>query len=216
LKKLVIIGAGGTGEDVSGFISDINAAGPTYECLGFLDDDPSKQGTTVRGRPVLGPLSAASDFSEASFVNCLGSPRSFLQRARQVEEIGIDPAEFETIIHPSAVVSVHADIHGGCVLYPFVHVGPGVALAAHVTVLSHTAIHHHSRIGELTIIAGGCNVSGNVRIGASCYLGTGCSIRDGVAVGAGSLVGMGSVVIADVAEGSVVAGVPARQLRAAD
>jgi len=214
MKQLIIIGAGGTGQDVAGFVADINAQGPTYECLGFLDDDASKHGAELCGLEVLGPLSRAAEYPEASFVNCLGSPRTILQREPRVHELGIDDATFETIIHPSAIVAAGCSIGSGCIVYPFTHLGPGVELESQVVVLSHSVIHHHSRVGRFSIVASGCNVSGYVRIGASCYLGTGCSIRDGLQVGDGALVGMGSTVIDDVDPGTVVAGVPARFLRA--
>jgi len=210
MSQVVIIGAAGTGQDVAGFLADINAEGPTYECLGFLDDDPAKHGTQVGGLPVLGPLTAASDFPDASFVDCLGSPRTFLQRERRIGDLGIRPDRLETIIHPSALVAAGCEVGGGSILYPFTHLGPGVELGRQVIVLSHSVIHHHSRIGEFTIIASGCNVSGDVEIGRCCYLGTGCSIRDGIAVGARSLVGMGSAVVSAIPADSVAAGVPAR------
>lgn len=213
MKQLLIIGAGGTGQDAAGFISAINDAGPTYQCLGFLDDDASKHGTEIWGHPVLGPTSSAAEYDDVSFVNCLGSPSSFLRRGQRMRELGISDELFETIIHPTAIVADGSTIGHGCILYPFTHLGPGVELEQQVVVLSHTVIHHHSHVGRFTIIASGCNISGDVRIAASCYLGTGSSIRDGVRIGERSLVGMGSAVIDDVQPGTVVAGVPARFIR---
>ncbi len=213
MKPVVIVGAGGTGEDVAGFLGDINDVGPTYECLGFLDDDPAKQGACISGLPVLGPLEDAKEYTDATFVDCLGSPRTFLQRQGRADNLGIDNDRFETIIHPSAVVAHGCTIGHGCVLYPFTHIGPGVELGDHVIILSHSVIHHHGRVGRFTIVASGCNVSGGVEIGASSYLGAGCSIRDGASIGDRCLVGMGSVVIQAVEPGSVVAGVPARFVR---
>ena len=52
MKQLLIIGAGGTGQDVAGFISDINDEGPTYNCLGFLDDDDSKPCSSAHLAPL--------------------------------------------------------------------------------------------------------------------------------------------------------------------
>jgi sugar O-acyltransferase (sialic acid O-acetyltransferase NeuD family) len=213
MKQILIVGAGGTGQDVAGFIADINDEGPTYECLGFLDDDTAKHGTEICGYPVLGPLSSAAEYDGVAFANCLGSPRSFLRREQCVRELGINDESFETIIHPTAIVADGCTIGRGCILYPFTHLGPGVGLEQQVVVLSHTVIHHHSHVGRFAIIASGCNISGGVRIGASCYLGTGCSIRDDVRVGERSLVGMGSAVTEDVQPGTVVAGVPVRFIR---
>ena len=213
MKPIVIVGAGGTGQDVAGFLDDINDVGPTYQCLGFLDDDPAKQGASIRGLPVLGPLSDAPQYADAAFVDCLGSPRSFLERGAWAVDLGIDNERFATIIHPTAVVARGCSVGHGCVLYPFTHIGPGVELGDHVVVLTQSVIHHDSRVGRFTIIASGCNISGGVQIGESSYLGAGCSIRDGASVGDRCLIGMGSAVVKAVDSNSVVAGVPARFVR---
>jgi acetyltransferase-like isoleucine patch superfamily enzyme len=59
-------------------------------------------------------------------------------------------------------------------------------------------------------------LSGAVKVGRTCYLGTSCAIREGLTIGAGSLVGMGAAVTADVAQDTVVAGVPAKFIRVAE
>lgn len=213
MKQLLIIGAGGTGQDVAGFISEINDEGPTYECLGFLDDDAGKHGTEICGYPVLGPLSSATEYDDVSFADCLGSPHSFLCREQCMRDLGIREECFETVIHPTAIIADGSTVGHGCILYPFTHLGPGVELEQQVVILSHTVVHHNSHVGRFAIIASGCNISGNVHIGESCYLGTGSSFREGLRIGERSLVGMGSAVIEDVQPGTVVAGVPARFIR---
>jgi acetyltransferase-like isoleucine patch superfamily enzyme len=52
-----------------------------------------------------------------------------------------------------------------------------------------------------------------VRIGAGADIGMGATILPGVTVGAGAIVGAGAVVTGDVADGAIVAGVPARFVR---
>ena len=39
MKKIVILCAGDFGREIAWLIEDINAQKPTYEILGFLDDD---------------------------------------------------------------------------------------------------------------------------------------------------------------------------------
>jgi acetyltransferase-like isoleucine patch superfamily enzyme len=56
-------------------------------------------------------------------------------------------------------------------------------------------------------------VAGNVRVGAGCELGSMSSVRQGTTIGSGCTIGMGSVVVADVPDHTVVAGIPARLLR---
>ena len=55
-----------------------------------------------------------------------------------------------------------------------------------------------------------------IRIGAYAFIGIRAVVMPGVTVGTGAIVGAGSVVTADVADGTVVAGNPARVLGTAE
>lgn len=58
-KYLLILGAGSLG---AAFLQRVRAHREYgYEVLGFLDDDPDKQGKLVEGAPVLGPLADLED-----------------------------------------------------------------------------------------------------------------------------------------------------------
>jgi len=41
MKKLYIVGAGGFGRELLWWVKDINAKEPTWEIMGFLDDNPN-------------------------------------------------------------------------------------------------------------------------------------------------------------------------------
>ena len=52
----------------------------------------------------------------------------------------------------------------------------------------------------------------NVKVGPRSLIGVGSAIRPGVTIGSDVVVGAGSAVVADIPDGSVVAGCPARRL----
>lgn len=52
-----------------------------------------------------------------------------------------------------------------------------------------------------------------IRVGNNVWIGCGARILGGVAIGSGSVIGAGAVVIADVPEGVIVGGVPARLIK---
>jgi len=60
--RAVIVGANTTGEWVQRTI--IRNGSLTYHVVGFLDDDPARQGTRVAGVPVLGPISQTCRLAE--------------------------------------------------------------------------------------------------------------------------------------------------------
>ena len=164
MKRLVIVGAGGTGEDAVEIVKAINRQRSAYEPIGFLDDDPGKQGRTILSLPVLGPLSSATEHDNTWFVDCLGSPSNFRNREALIGDIGIADDRFETLIHPAAEVSGASSIGTGSVIYPFVYVGPSANIGRHVIVLSQASVNHHSTVGDYSILTTGCIVSGHVVI----------------------------------------------------
>jgi sugar O-acyltransferase (sialic acid O-acetyltransferase NeuD family) len=217
-KQLIILGTGGNCVDILDTIREINArapgsGGPVYECLGFLDDEPSTWGVELWGVKVLGRLARAGEFPDAVFVNGIGSERNFWRKAAIIAQTGLPLGRFETVIHPTASVSATSILGAGVVIFQNVTVTTNVTIGDHVIVLPNSVISHDVVVGEYTCIAGGVCVSGGVRIGRSCYLGTNSAVISNVAVGDFALVGMGSVVLGDVAEGTVVVGNPARYLR---
>ena len=208
MSGTLILGAGGTGRDIVDWLPELHAAGRPLEIVGFLDDDPAKQGTSVAGRPVLGTLSDLPRFGDVTLVDALGSPRTYRQRVERLA--GIRDERFTTLVHPLARVSPGTILGVGTLIYPFVFVGPGVTLGRHVTVLSHTALNHDVVIGDFSILASQVAVGGGVRIGTSCYVGMRAALREGISIGSGAMIGMGAVATADVAAGTTVIGVPAR------
>ncbi len=213
IKKLVVLGAGGTARDVLSIIEDINLAEERYDCIGLLDDNPDLWGSTIQGRKVIGPIREALTITEGGFVNSLGSPRNFRARQDVIQSLGIDQSSFESIVHPTAAISRHADIGAGAIIFPNVVLMANVRLGQQVLVLAHTVLNHDAVAGEFSILASGVNVSGRVRVGKNCYLGAGSSILENVEIGDEAMVGMGSVVLRDVPTRTVVAGNPARVLR---
>ena len=71
---------------------------------------------------------------------------------------------------------------------------------------------HDVVLGEASHAAPGSVLAGHASLGAGAMLGAGAAVRPGIVVGAGAVIGPGSAVVADVAPGATLAGVPARPL----
>ena len=54
MKDLIIIGASGFGREVAWLVERINKINPTWNLLGFLDDNEKIQGKEINGYKVLG------------------------------------------------------------------------------------------------------------------------------------------------------------------
>lgn len=214
MRDLVIIGAGGASREIAGAVADINHSRPTWNLLGFLDDDPHKLGCTIDGVRMLGPISTAAEYS-ADFIIGIAAVRNRSARNRIGGSLGLPRERFATIVHPSAAVSRYARIGCGSSILHHAVINPDAVIGDHVIVEYGALIGHDSVIENFVTIGPGAIVSGSVRLCRGAFLGAGSVIRDGLTVSEDALVGMGAVVIKDVGLRSTVVGNPARQLRSA-
>jgi acetyltransferase-like isoleucine patch superfamily enzyme len=109
----------------------------------------------------------------------------------------------QSIIEHSVRIEDNARCHSGVFVPEFSHLKKGSWLGPRVVLTN--ASYPKSKNAKQNLK--GCTVEENAKIGANSTL------LPGVSIGANSLVGAGSVVTKSVAEGVVVAGNPARQIK---
>ena len=211
-RPLVILGTGGNAYDILDVVEAINAVAPIWDVAGFLDD-ARPSGTRHLDLEVLGPLREAARFRDHTFINAIGSDKSFRRLPEILASTGLAVERFATLVHPVTSVSARAKIGRGVVVNHGVAIGGGAAIGDHVTLCPGCIIGHDTRIGDHSIIAPGAVVSGSVSIHRNCYIGACAVIRQGLGIGERSLVGMGAVVVQEVAAEMIVVGNPARPLR---
>ncbi len=213
---LVLIGAGGFARETAQAVHALNRNGAAWRLLGYLDDDPARHGQVIDGTVVLGGRDRIEHLPDASFVVCTGRPSNYVSRLRIVDDLGLPPGRYATIVHPSAAISPSSSVGPGSVLLAQVILTAAVTVGAHVAIMPHVTLTHDDVIEEFATIASGVCIGGGVRVCTSAYLGAGALIGEDRTVGAFSLIGMGAVVTHDVPAREVWVGVPARRLRAAD
>lgn len=205
VQDLLIFPCNGNG------LEALDCLGPSYRCIGFVDDTPEKQRAGAHGHPVY-DREALLKYPDARVLAVPGGPQSFRGRHDVIEGLGLPAERFATVIHSAANVSPLARIGYNALIMAGVVITSNAAIGNHVCILPNTVVHHDARIGDWTLVGSNVTVAGGCRIGSSCYVGSGTSVIHGAQVGDGALAGLGSTVIRNVAAGDRVAGNPARSL----
>ncbi len=206
MKKIVIAGAGGFGRELLQWIKDINAVKPTWEIVGFIDDNLQALDGIEIDYKVVGTIKDWCPKKDEEFALAFGSPELKRKIVSIIKEKG---GNFATIIHPTALLSEFAHYGEGLIMFPYSKLSCNTTVGDFVTILS-TQIGHDNEIGDYTVISGGCNIVRNVKIGKDVFLAAGVCIAQDVIIGDGAYLGLGSVILKDVAPGAKMFGNPAR------
>jgi sugar O-acyltransferase (sialic acid O-acetyltransferase NeuD family) len=212
-RPLLVIGAGGFGRETLEAVRACNLVRPTWDVVGFLDDDPALQQRHVDGVPVVGRLHDLTGHPSAAAVVTIGNPSDFTWRRRIVDRLGSPSGRWATVVHPAASIPPSARIGEGTVVLAGVVATTGVEIGAHVAVMPSVVLTHDDVIGDFATLGSGARLAGGVTVGEGAYIGAGALIRERCRIGAWALVGMGAGVTGDVPGGEVWAGLPARYLR---
>jgi sugar O-acyltransferase (sialic acid O-acetyltransferase NeuD family) len=215
LQQIVLLGSGGFARETAALIESINAIEPTWDLLGFADDNPVLQGTHVSGLPVVGPIEWVTEREPIAVVACMGNPENYASRKHVVERIKVDPARYPTLVHPMASVGKGSIVGNGSILLAGAVLTADAHVGAHVSVMPHAVLTHDVRVKNFACLTAGVKLAGGVQIGEGAFIGAGALIEGGVSVGDWAQVGMGSIVRHDVPAGEVWFGAPARFRRKA-
>jgi len=87
LKRFLIVGAGNTGESLLREIHRMTVA--EYEMVGFIDDDPAKQGIRIHDVPVLGTVEQLAEICTEKNIEevAIAMPSATAQQRRRVVQV---------------------------------------------------------------------------------------------------------------------------------
>jgi sugar O-acyltransferase (sialic acid O-acetyltransferase NeuD family) len=212
VRDLLLIGAGGFARETAEAVRAVNLAQPTWNLLGFLDDDPRRRGALVDGLPVLAGIDAVHDHPEAQIVICTGRPTNYVSRPRIAERLGLDDARYATVIHPTATMGSTCRVGVGSVLLAHVDLTADAAIGRHVAVMPQVVLTHDARVEDYATLGSGVRVGGGCRIAQGAYIGAGVCVREGLTIGERAMIGMSAVVTCDVPPERLWYGAPARDM----
>lgn len=212
MKDLIIIGASGFGREVAWAVERQNKAKPTWNLLGFMDDNKEIQGTVINGYKVLGQSADVSAYPSAYYVCAVGASRTREAIIKRVKDIDPD-IKFGTVIDPSVEMSDHVTIGEGTIICAHTVITVNIEIGSHVIINLDCTVGHDVILKDFVTLYPSVNVSGNTNIGHAVELGTGMQIIQGKSVGDYSILGAGAVVVKDIPAKCTAVGSPARPIK---
>lgn len=212
MKSLIIFGASGFGREVAWLVERINKVRPTWDLLGFIDDNSEIQQMEINGYKVLGTTNDVRKYPEADFVCAIGVSKV---RKRIIEKLKSENPDikFATLIDPSVEMSNHVTIGEGSIICAHTILTTNISVGNHVIINLDCTIGHDARLEDYATLYPSVNVSGMTRIGRAVELGTGMQIIQGKSVGEHSIVGAGAVVVKDIPANCTAVGSPAKPIK---
>lgn len=209
--QAIIIGGGKYGEV---YLSYLRESG--VNVIGFLDDDPNIKNKEIEGIHVLGPTYLISDLKNKYNVEAVYCPLGnnhlrvkFLEQART---LGYKTPNY---IHPTVHMANDVIIaEEGVYILDKSLVMPHVKIEKDVMISVGANIIHHTTLRRGVFISNGVNMGASIDVQDYSYVGMGSTIMTGVKkLGKDCLIGAGAVVIRDVPDGAVIAGVPGKVIK---
>jgi len=168
----------------------------------IYDDDITTHGSLFCGYKIIGSIN--QNIGGDSII-AIGN-----NNVRKKIDTAIKNCTWQTIIHPSAIISKDALIGEGTIVMAGAIIQPGVTIGRHCIINTGASIDHDCEIGDFVHIAPKCGLAGGIRVGEGTIIGIGTNIIQYLEIGSWATIGAGSTVINDIPGNCIAMGSPAK------
>lgn len=212
MKNIAIFGAGGFGREIACLIKQINKVQPTWNLIGFFDDNPALLGTKNEYGKVLGSIDVLNQYDKKLAVAiAVGSP-SVVKKI--VGNIKNENVWYPNLVAPEVMIMDEENFSMGkgniicskCWISCNVSFGNFNILNVGITV------GHDAQLGNYNILMPAVNISGEVTIGEENLFGVASVVLQQKKIGNNTVIGGNSLIIKNTKDGRTYMGNPAMAL----
>lgn len=208
MMKLYIVGAG----NVGGYIAYHAEEMGEYKLCGFLDDDETKLGNEIYHLPVIGNVGyLLNTTKEVAVVIAIANSvvKKFIVNKLSQNKL----IRFPAFIHPSVWIGKNVKVGDGAIIYPGVTINYEAFIGNFVTINMNSTIGHNCNLMDYSTLSPGVDCGGFTQLGEQSFLGIGSSTLQSVKIGQNTIIGGGAMVIDDIPDNVIAAGVPAKVIK---
>lgn len=196
--EIVLVGASGLALELLGYLKE----DPRFRVLCAIDENAS---LVLPDCEVMAPGDWDGRCDKALFA--VGYPDYKREVLARYAGFGF---QWQTYIHPQAVVSPYAKLGVGGIFAPFTVVTGNASVGDFVFMNVYSAVGHDAVVGDFSSLMPYACVEGHAHLGQECLLATGAKVIPKVRVGDRSRVSAGAVVMRDMPADALIHGNPAK------
>lgn len=213
MKDIAIFGAGGFGREIACLIRQINKVKPTWNLIGFFDDNPELKGKENEYGVIIGGNELLKRYDkELAIAIAIGNPAVV---RKVVNEISAnEKVWFPNLVAPDVTFMDEDSVSMGrgniicsrCWISCNVHFGDFNILNVSITV------GHDARLGNYNTLMPAVNISGEVIVGDENFFGVASVVLQQKKIGCRTVIGGNSMIIKNTKDGRTYMGNPASAL----
>lgn len=193
MKKVIILGAGGAGSELTNYIEDHNSKiGPNekIKILGYLDDSKKNWIKYNYSAPYLGKINS---YIPGKGEEVLIAVMDITFRKKVIEIMLRKNAKIGSFIHDSVIKPVNMNIGVGNIVFPFSILEKNAIIGNYNFLTTYCFISHDCVVGDNNFfsVAG---IAGSVKVGDNNYFGIRSTVIPGIEIGNNNIIQAGMVV----------------------
>ncbi|AOH55870.1 hypothetical protein ABE28_016025 [Peribacillus muralis] len=202
MANLLIFGAGGHGK----VVSEIALLSNYWRNIAFLDDrDDLKE---VLNISIIGKLNDYNYFKQ-NFQYAFVAIGNNKLRLKWIELLSKEGFIMVTLIHPYSSISKSSNIGEGTVVMAGSVINADTRIGRGCIINTSSSIDHDCILKDGVHISPGVNLGGTVTIDECSWAGIGSSVINNIIIGSNVVLAAGAVVIKNIPDNVMAAGVPA-------
>ncbi len=212
MKDIIIFGAGGMGREIIGLIENINIIVPTWNILGFLDDNEFYWGQQINGYMVHGGKDWLQNIKADIYLTC-GIGVSAARKSFYNSIIQYPKVILATLVDPTASINKTVKIGVGSVICRNSTINIDSIIGNGVLLNTGASVGHDAVIGDFCTLLTSSMVSGSTLIGECCEIGSGAFVLQGKKITSNCTIAPLTAVLKNIDEAGLYSGNPARRFK---